>query len=82
MSEGPIRRERAAWKREPVSTTDAARVCMAGRDSTAGRSYCGRVNVKNARVHDWAEVVCWDCLAAAIADGLRLPTAVLDRMPR
>lgn len=70
MSEGPIKRERAAWAPRDVSTPDASRVCKATRES---RGYCGRTKTK-ARVEDWAEVTCADCFAAARADGVRTPS--------
>lgn len=66
MSNGPIQRERERWKRPPVSTPDAHRVCA--RSET--RSYCGRSGAKLA--DDWADVTCTDCRAAYRADGGRI----------
>lgn len=63
MSDGPIKAERAAWKPQRVSTTDASRVCF----SVKGRGYCGRTSAKT-RTTSWRDVVCWDCVAAALAD--------------
>jgi hypothetical protein len=71
VSEGPISRERAAWKPLQVSTPDNARVCF----NVEGRGYCGRTSAKE-RTGDWSKVVCWDCVAAALADGMELPKSV------
>lgn len=65
MSEGPIKRERAAWKPVEVSTPAAHRVCFRRTD---GRGYCGRTSAK-AMTLVLSEVVCADCLAARRADG-------------
>lgn len=64
MSEGPIAKERAAWKAPIVSTSDSGRVCMRAK----GRGYCGRTSSKTLAVA-WAKVTCADCRAAARADG-------------
>lgn len=62
MSEGPIKRERDAWKPVEASTPDVQRVCM----GVKGRGYCGR---RSGRlVGDWAAVSCADCIAARRAD--------------
>lgn len=68
MSEGPIKREREAWKPPVVSTTAKDRVCADGKglNATLGKSYCGRSSAK--RVEEWAEVTCADCHAARRAD--------------
>lgn len=72
MSEGPIKREREAWKPTTVSTPDAHRVCKSHHERG---TYCGRVSARR-RTNDWTEVVCADCVAAANADGIRLPAGV------
>lgn len=72
MSGGPIQRERDAWKSLRVSTPDAQRVCFRAK---AGVGYCGRRSAK-ALTDSWGEVVCWDCTAAALADGIQLPEGV------
>lgn len=75
MSEGPIKREREAFgKRDRVSTTDKARVCMRG---PAPKGYCGRGSAKTLAAV-WADVTCEDCRAAGRADGLPIP----DKRPR
>lgn len=66
MSEGPIKRERDAWKPITVSTTDAARVCMATKER--GRGYCGRAAKGSKVTAEWADVECSDCVAAFRAD--------------
>ena len=64
MSEGPIKREREAYKPPIVSTTNAARVCI--RAMGTGRALCGR---RSAPLTDeWAKTTCADCVAAARAD--------------
>ncbi len=63
MSNGPIQRERDAWKPLEVSTSDRARVCF----DVKGRGYCGRSSSKE-RMSVWSKVSCADCLAAARAD--------------
>lgn len=63
MSEGPIKRERDAWKPPKVSSTDTERVCY---QKLGHKAYCGR----QAKVafDDWSKVTCSDCLAAKRAD--------------
>ncbi len=65
MSEGPIKREREAWKPLAVSTTNAARVCAPS--ATVGRGYCGRRSAPVSRA-SLDEVTCADCIAALVAD--------------
>lgn len=74
MSAGPIQSERDAWAPLKVSTPDSRRVCFQ-KSVKAQRGYCGRTSAK-ARATNWVEVVCWDCVAAAIADGVRLPKGI------
>lgn len=64
MSEGPIKREREAWKPVPASTPDARRVCF--KSLLERRGYCGRV--PQVSFDDWGKVTCADCLAARRAD--------------
>ena len=66
MSEGPIKQERDGWKPLQVSTPDSHRVCF----DRKGRGYCGRTSAKE-RTSSWRKVVCWDCIAAALADGVK-----------
>lgn len=66
MSEGPIKRERDAWKPPVVSTTDAARVCKSTRQK--GRGYCGRKATGAKVATEWVDVECTDCEAAYRAD--------------
>lgn len=68
MSEGPIKRERDAWKPKEVSTPDAHRVCMVSEPGSK-RSYCGRSKASRVGlVTDWADVECADCDACRRAD--------------
>jgi hypothetical protein len=69
VSAGPIKGERDSWKAIAVSTPNAHRICFA--NSSASRTYCGRTSAKQ-RTSSWAKVVCWDCRAAAAADGLEV----------
>lgn len=68
MSEGPIKRERAAWLPPEKSTKGNARVCMKAQTRP---TYCGRKNSKTESV--WRFVSCEDCRAAARADGFDVP---------
>lgn len=68
MSEGPIKRWRESWKRDRVSTTEKDRVCMVTGAPEGLSTYCGRARRNVAT--EWENVVCADCLAAAVADGV------------
>lgn len=70
MSEGPIKRQRDAWKPPVVSSTDADRVCMA--HPPVFRPYCGRKK-RPAVTSEIQEVTCADCLTAMRAEGIRTP---------
>lgn len=65
MSEGPIKRERDAWKPPSVSTSTSARLCFA---NTVTSSYCGRRPLQGHRTTNWDDVTCADCHAARRAD--------------
>jgi hypothetical protein len=71
VSGGPIQQHRDTWKPLRVSTVDGKRVCF----DVKGHGYCGRTSAKE-RTSDWKKVVCWDCVAAALADAVRLPAGV------
>lgn len=65
MSEGPIKRERAAW--EPARGTRPSASLHFAADKPAS-SYCGRKGVKLALTNELAGITCSDCLAALRAD--------------
>jgi hypothetical protein len=66
VSEGPIKRERAAWAPPAVTTTSAERICMVAVLSR--RTTCGRKPEKTHQATNWDYVTCSDCKAAARAD--------------
>jgi hypothetical protein len=67
MSEGPIKRERDAWK-PPVVSTGTARTTIHAYGGPM-RAYCGRKGgVTGAIIGTFEQVTCSDCLAAQEAD--------------
>lgn len=63
MSDGPIKRERAAWAPAKATVTTATRICAPNIGT--GRTMCGR---RGKRTGTWDQVTCPDCEAAARAD--------------
>ena len=68
MSAGPIKQERAARKKNSLSTAAATSVHASGNGT---RAYCG--TSRGARSAPGREVNCADCNAAMRADGIPTP---------
>lgn len=67
MSEGPIKRERAAWEPKRVTTKPRDSVHALGPQRL--RTMCGR-RTDTSSLGTVAAVTCSDCQAALRADGL------------
>jgi hypothetical protein len=72
VSEGPIKRERAAWL-PPNVANGSKKDTVHAAGIMSGKTYCGRksgsllVNYVPG-AHGWINVTCFDCLAGHKAD--------------
>lgn len=67
MSEGPIKRERDAWK-PPVVSSGTRALTAHARSSVPFRAYCGRKAGPNVVIGPPESADCSDCRAAIAAD--------------